>query len=53
MKNGKAQFAVRDGVANLLDPAETAQAQTSDSFGWKWKGWQGAETPSGYELTRE
>jgi SAM-dependent methyltransferase len=51
--NDGAQFAIRDGVANLLDPAGSGQEQTSDSFGWKWKGWQAAETPSGYELTRE
>jgi arsenite methyltransferase len=47
------EFSVSDGIANMLDPFDQGQAQTADSFGFKWKGWEGAETPSGYELTRD
>jgi arsenite methyltransferase len=48
-----AEFSITDGVANMLDPSDSEQAQTADSFAFKWKGWESAETPSGYELTRD
>jgi len=44
-------FPIRQGIPDFVE-ADAGASQTAESFGWKWAGWDEAETQSGYDEYR-